>query len=314
MSLSFVFRASACALGALAISVPALADPVSDAELRQGADLLVGLVAAARSANNDDVYGGRGYGNRGSGLVLFEDPGLRGQRYSVSGEIRHLRNTGFNDEVSSLQIRSGNWQVCSDPDFRGTCRVFNADTLELRRFGLNDNISSVRPVSDRRWNDRDDDWGMDRHGDWGRDRGRDDNDWARGRGRDHDWNRGRGRDDDWGRGRGRDDDWSRDRNDDDWSRRDYGRAGVVLFTDPDGRGRALPVDGAIRYLQPLGFNDNISSILVRSGAWEVCSDPDYRGRCRVIDNSVGYTLHIQLNDNISSIRPAYGRDRDRRDW
>lgn len=292
MSLSTYLCRSACALGALGLAMPALADTNGEAEVRRGAELASGFISAtARGADNDDLYGGRGFGNtrRNYSLILFEDPGLRGAGYGVSGEIRHLRHTGFNDEVSSIAVRQGSWQVCSDPDFRGNCQVVTNDTLELRRFGLNDNISSVRPVNQRDWNDRD---------------RRDDDDWGR-------W--GHRDDDDCSRRLDEDDDWRRWGNDDRYGR-DHRSAGVILYTDPDGRGRALPVDGAIRYLQPLGFNDNISSIRVNSGRWEICSDPDYRGRCRVIDNSIGYTLHIQLNDNISSIRPAYGRGGGRRNW
>ena len=87
-------------------------------------------------------------------------------------------------------------------------------------------------------------------------------------------------------------------------------APVVLFEHPGFRGSALPVDGAIAHLKPLGFNDTVSSIAVKGGAWEVCSDPDFRGRCEIITGSVESTGYYRLNDNISSIRPAgrhYGR-------
>lgn len=96
------------------------------------------------------------------------------------------------------------------------------------------------------------------------------------------------------------------------------RAPVVLFQDPDFRGDALPVNGAVRHLNAVRFNDTVSSIAVQDGAWEVCSDPDFRGRCEVLTGSVAETGYYRLNDNISSIRPAgrgYGHDRDRgRRW
>lgn len=91
-------------------------------------------------------------------------------------------------------------------------------------------------------------------------------------------------------------------------------APVVLFKDPDFRGNALPLDGAVPHLNPLRFNDSVSSIAVQNGAWEVCTDPNFRGRCQIITSSTSQLGYIRLNDNITSIRPAgrgYGYDRDR---
>ncbi len=106
--------------------------------------------------------------------------------------------------------------------------------------------------------------------------------------------------------------------------RDYRRGGdrrygtnynapVVLFKDPDFRGNALPLNGAVAHLNPLKFNDSVSSIAVQNGAWEVCTDPDFRGRCQIITASTSELGYVRLNDNITSIRPAgrgYGYDRD----
>lgn len=105
----------------------------------------------------------------------------------------------------------------------------------------------------------------------------------------------------------RKDRWDRGR---DRGYRGRGNAPVILFQHPDFRGDALPVDGAIPHLNRLRFNDRVSSIAIKSGAWEVCTDPNFRGRCEIIDHSVGQTNYYRLNDNITSIRPAgrgYGR-------
>ena len=100
--------------------------------------------------------------------------------------------------------------------------------------------------------------------------------------------------------------------------RDYGRGGynapVVLFTNPDFRGNALPINGAVAHLNQLRFNDKVSSIAVQSGAWEVCTDPNFRGRCEIVTNSTPQLGYYRLNDNITSIRPAgrgYGYDDNR---
>tara|TARA_R110000787_G_scaffold82733_2_gene178751 strand:- start:525 stop:1238 length:714 start_codon:yes stop_codon:yes gene_type:complete len=86
-----------------------------------------------------------------------------------------------------------------------------------------------------------------------------------------------------------------------------GHGGVVLHADAGFRGEAIEVDGAIPDLKPMRFNDRISSISIRSGAWEVCTDAHFRGRCATIDTSVSRLNDLRLNDNVSSLRPVgYG--------
>jgi hypothetical protein len=88
-----------------------------------------------------------------------------------------------------------------------------------------------------------------------------------------------------------------------------GHSGVVLHADAGFRGEAMQADGAIPDLKPMRFNDRVSSISVRSGAWEVCSDANFRGRCATIDMSVSRLNDLRLNDNVSSLRPVgYGHD------
>lgn len=289
MTWTFTSRLAALAAGALALALPSLAQPAAKTgpqadrySDRDAAvvilDELFGGASDRRHTNDRDWRNNR----RGGALVLFEHPNFRGARLPVRGEIRHLRGTGFNDQVSSIRVRSGAWLVCTDPDFRGTCRVFDGDRSAFHHRGLNDRISSVRPLTARearRYAARN---GADDFG-FGRDRDR--------RFGNHDDRRGFG-----------------DRDDD---RRGFGvsarNAGVIVYADPNGRGRSLAINGAIRDLHPAGMNDTISSIEIRAGSWEVCSDPNYRGRCRVISNSIGYTRDIHLNDSISSIRPVDGR-------
>ncbi|WP_373004371.1 beta/gamma crystallin-related protein [Hyphomonas sp.] len=86
-----------------------------------------------------------------------------------------------------------------------------------------------------------------------------------------------------------------------------GYSGVVLHADAGFRGEAIEVAGAIPDLKPMRFNDRVSSISVRSGAWEVCTDANFRGRCATVDTSVSRLNDLRLNDNVSSLRPVgYG--------
>lgn len=88
---------------------------------------------------------GGGWGNGRSEITVYRDALYRGESTTFRGEMPNLRNTGFNDVISSIRFR-GSWEVCTDAYFRGTCRVFSDDVWNLQQHGLNDRISSLRPV------------------------------------------------------------------------------------------------------------------------------------------------------------------------
>lgn len=81
---------------------------------------------------------------------------------------------------------------------------------------------------------------------------------------------------------------------------------ITLFQDADFRGRALPLRSDVNDLSRVGFNDKTSSIIVRSGAWEVCKDANYRGSCRVLQPG-RYSTVPGMNDAISSVREIDNR-------
>lgn len=93
-----------------------------------------------------DGYGG--YPGRGA-VTLFTDPRFSGRAIPIGGAVPYLSQLRANDNVSSIDVRSGRWLVCTDPEFRGRCEVIEGPVRRLRDFGLNDNISSIRPL-DRR--------------------------------------------------------------------------------------------------------------------------------------------------------------------
>ena len=118
------------------------------------------------------------YGQRGGGdeAVIFKHPDFRGDALAINGPVYNLRELGFNDTVSSIDVR-GAWEICVDPDFRGRCVVIDQPNERLSRIRMNDNITSMRPLngSPRRVNNR-----RDRHNDYGQ----------RGRGNYHSHNQG----------------------------------------------------------------------------------------------------------------------------
>jgi hypothetical protein len=92
----------------------------------------------------DDRPGGGWGGGRGS-AVIYTDANFRGASQRIDGEMPNLSNTGFNDRISSIQLR-GRWEVCTDAYFRGYCQTLDGDVRNLGNTGLNDRISSMRPV------------------------------------------------------------------------------------------------------------------------------------------------------------------------
>lgn len=91
-----------------------------------------------------DRPGGGGWNGRAS-ITVYVDSNYRGASTSFDGEISNLASSGFNDRISSIQLR-GAWEVCTDAYFRGNCQVIEGDVANLSRIGLNDRISSLRPA------------------------------------------------------------------------------------------------------------------------------------------------------------------------
>ncbi len=89
---------------------------------------------------------------------------------------------------------------------------------------------------------------------------------------------------------------------------------ITLFTDSDFRGARITLDRDAYNLNDMGFNDRASSIMVRSGVWQVCDDRDFRGTCA--EFGPGEYRGLQnFNDRISSVREISrggGYDRDDR--
>ncbi|MGK5077890.1 beta/gamma crystallin-related protein [Janthinobacterium sp. HLX7-2] len=83
---------------------------------------------------------------------------------------------------------------------------------------------------------------------------------------------------------------------------------ITLFEDDNFRGRAVTVRETTDDLSRLGFNDKASSILVRSGSWDVCTDSGFRGNCKTLGPGE-YRSLPGMNDAITSVRET-GRGND----
>jgi hypothetical protein len=95
----------------------------------------------------------RGYDSPGGGwgqsaIAVWTDADFRGRHAVFSEDVSNLKDFGLNDEISSLQVLGGRWEVCADSRFRN-CTEVRGEIRNLREIGLNDQISSIRELPDR---------------------------------------------------------------------------------------------------------------------------------------------------------------------
>lgn len=80
-------------------------------------------------------------------VEFFEKDGLRGRSFATLGDLTDLRQSGFNDRSSSVQVHGGPWELCRDSAFRGPCVVLRQGQYpSLASMGLDNQISSARIV------------------------------------------------------------------------------------------------------------------------------------------------------------------------
>lgn len=84
-------------------------------------------------------------------LVFYEGEGFRGRAFSTEANIKDFKRTGFNDQVSSIVVERGRWEVCEDKGFRGRCVVLRRGSYaSLAGLGMQDRVSSVRRMENGR--------------------------------------------------------------------------------------------------------------------------------------------------------------------
>ncbi|HSQ79650.1 MAG TPA: beta/gamma crystallin-related protein [Casimicrobiaceae bacterium] len=83
---------------------------------------------------------------------------------------------------------------------------------------------------------------------------------------------------------------------------------LTFYEYRDFGGRAFSARDAVPDLANTGYNDRASSVVVRSGIWQVCTDANFRGRCVTLQPGEYRDLDpMGIASNISSARPV-GRD------
>lgn len=83
-------------------------------------------------------------------------------------------------------------------------------------------------------------------------------------------------------------------------------APIELYEQPQFQGMALGLDRANPNLADYGFDNKASSVVVRSGSWELCTEAQFRGSCLVLGPGQHATLPPGLQRSLSSVRPKDG--------
>jgi uncharacterized protein YcfJ len=84
---------------------------------------------------------------------------------------------------------------------------------------------------------------------------------------------------------------------------DDSAAQVTFYEHRGFEGRSFTTTRQVGNFERFGFNDRASSVVVRSGRWEVCEDVRFRGRCVVLRPGQYPSLAAMgLNDRVSSVR------------
>ena len=102
-------------------------------------------ISSARIAGGPGGGSGGGWAN--APVVFYQLENFAGPNFPVSTAISNFEQAGFNDNASSINVRSGRWQICSDAYYRGDCRVLGPGTYRtLSSIGFNNRVSSIRPM------------------------------------------------------------------------------------------------------------------------------------------------------------------------
>ena len=78
---------------------------------------------------------------------------------------------------------------------------------------------------------------------------------------------------------------------------------ITLFEGENFSGRRFAANSSMPNLDPSGFNDRASSVIIRTGTWQLCSDAYYRGNCVTLQPGDYATLGAMgLSNRLSSVR------------
>ena len=91
-------------------------------------------------------------------MTVFKQPNFSGTALTLRGDEGSLSSRGFQDQISSVQVRSGRWEVCTQPNFQGQCTTLERGDYPALQQSLNHRIESAREVSNYADNRRGEGW------------------------------------------------------------------------------------------------------------------------------------------------------------
>ena len=205
-------------------------------------------------------------------MTVFKQPNFTGDAITLRDDATNLSGHGFQDQISSIVVRSGRWEVCTQPNFQGDCVSLEPGRYTALDARLNHRIESVREVT--RYADNDRHFGekyVYRGG--------------------HRY--GERRDDRYADNRYADNRYGSDRN--------WRGPAVELFDGPDFSGRTVRIHGDTQSLYKRGFDDQASSMVVHEGRWQI--DLDSQGHATKCLGHEGGSFPHTLYDVLVKKRP-----------
>ncbi len=83
-------------------------------------------------------------------MTLYLQPNFDGRQVTLRGYTANLASIGFQDQVSSLVVHSGRWELCTQPDFKGDCATLGPGEYRTLDPRLNHRVESAREVGSYR--------------------------------------------------------------------------------------------------------------------------------------------------------------------
>ena len=77
-------------------------------------------------------------------ITLYQEDHFAGDSRTLYGDKPDLGWIHFDDRTSSVEVRGGDWLLCTDSRYGGRCVEVDHDIGRLERMGMDDRISSVR--------------------------------------------------------------------------------------------------------------------------------------------------------------------------
>ena len=106
--------------------------------------LLIAMTALGGSASAAQWWR-RGANN---GVTVYADINFGGQSVTFASDMPNTASGGWNDNISSLRIPSGQaWEICQDVNYGNDCQSVSGSVSDLRSIGWNDRISSMRRIN-----------------------------------------------------------------------------------------------------------------------------------------------------------------------